>query len=206
MRIAEPHPFVETDAVALTENGYAITVHGALPYVGREQKIRIDRALRFSAEATLLDAEPAVPEAIDRESDLLEPSRRVGERLDVEGRMRGRRRRGTPRSTSNGAHVDPMSIEEAIEGGQPDYGRACSSIPAEAPAGQRERHHARSGRARRRRLRERRRERDAGGPRPTAAAIPRRLAGVAAGAAAAAVGVPRAQTTRDRRARWHSRR
>ena len=133
VRIAEPHPFVETDAVAWTENGYAITVHGALPYVGREQKIRIDRALRFSAEATLLDAEPAVAEPIDRESDLLEPSRRVGERLDVEGRMRGRRRRGTPRSTSNGAHVDPMSIEEAIEGGQPDYGHD-EPAPSEAPA------------------------------------------------------------------------
>jgi hypothetical protein len=133
VRIAEPHPFVETDAVAWTENGYAITVHGALPYVGREQKIRIDRALRFSAEATLLDAEPAVAEPIDRESDLLEPSRRVGERLDVEGRMRGRRRRGTPRSTSNGVHVDPMSIEEAIEGGQPDYGHD-EPAPSEAPA------------------------------------------------------------------------
>ncbi len=133
VRIAEPHPFVETDGVAWTENGYAITVHGALPYVGREQKIRIDRALRFSAEATLLDAEPAVADPIDRESDLLEPSRRVGERLDVEGRMRGRRRRGTPRSTSNGAHVDPMSIEEAIEGGQPDYGNDAP-VPAEAPA------------------------------------------------------------------------
>jgi ribonuclease G len=133
VRIAEPHPFVETDAVAWTENGYAITVHGALPYVGREQRIRIDRALRFSAEATLLDAEPAVAEPIDRESDLLEPSRRVGERLDVEGRMRGRRRRGTPRSTSNGAHVDPMSIEEAIEGGQPDFGHD-EPTPAEAPA------------------------------------------------------------------------
>jgi ribonuclease G len=132
VRIAEPHPFVETDAVAWTENGYAITVRGALPYVGREQKIRIDRALRFSAEATLLDAEPAVPEAIDRESDLLEPSRRVGERLDVEGRMRGRRRRGTPRSTSNGAHVDPMSIEEAIEGGQPDFGHD-EPTPVSAP-------------------------------------------------------------------------
>jgi ribonuclease G len=133
VRIAEPHPFVETDGVAWTENGYAITVHGALPYVGREQKIRIDRALRFSAEATLLDAEPAVAEPIDRESDLLEPSRRVGERLDVEGRTRGRRRRGTPRSTSNGAHVDPMSIEEAIEGGQPDYGHD-EPTPSEAPA------------------------------------------------------------------------
>jgi ribonuclease G len=133
VRIAEPHPFVETDAVAWTDTGYAITVHGALPYVGREQRIRIDRALRFSAEATLLDAEPAVPEAIDRESDLLEPSRRVGERLDVEGRMRGRRRRGTPRSTSNGAHVDPMSIEEAIEGGQPDFGHD-EPTPASAPA------------------------------------------------------------------------
>ena len=133
VRIGEPHPFVETDAVAWLETGYAITVKGALPYVGKQQRVRIDRALRFSAEASLLDAEPAVPEAIDRESDLLEPSRRVGERLDVEGRMRGRRRRGTPRATTNGAHVDPMSIEEAIEGGAPDYGNDAPA-PSETPA------------------------------------------------------------------------
>ncbi len=133
VRIGEPHPFVETDAVAWLETGYAITVKGALPYVGKQQRVRIDRALRFSAEASLLDAEPAVPEAVDRESDLLEPSRRVGERLDVEGRMRGRRRRGTPRATTNGAHVDPMSIEEAIEGGAPDYGNDAPA-PSETPA------------------------------------------------------------------------
>ena len=133
VRIGEPHPFVETDAVAWLDTGYAITVKGALPYVGKQQRVRIDRALRFSAEASLLDAEPAVPEAIDRESDLLEPSRRVGERLDVEGRMRGRRRRGTPRATTNGAHVDPMSIEEAIEGGTPDYGNDAPA-PSETPA------------------------------------------------------------------------
>ncbi len=140
VRIGEPHPFVETDAVAWLETGYAITVKGALPYVGKQQRVRIDRALRFSAEASLLDAEPAVPEAVDRESDLLEPSRRVGERLDVEGRMRGRRRRGTPRATTNGAHVDPMSIEEAIEGGAPDYGTDAPApsethAAAKAPVG-----------------------------------------------------------------------
>jgi ribonuclease G len=133
LRIGEPHPFVETDAVAWLETGYAITVHGALPYVGKEQRIQIERALRFSAEARLLDAEPAVAEAIDRESDLLEPARRVGERLDVEGRTRGRKRRGTPKSTSNGQHVDPMSIEEAIEGGTPDYGDDPPEV-VEAPA------------------------------------------------------------------------
>ena len=160
VRIGEPHPFVETDAVAWLDTGYAITVKGALPYVGKQQRVRIDRALRFSAEASLLDAEPAVPEAVDRESDLLEPSRRVGERLDVEGRMRGRRRRGTPRATSNGAHVDPMSIEEAIEGGTPDYGN-------DAPAPERDarrseglgRRRPRRGRARRRPRRRRRRGR-----------------------------------------------
>ncbi len=137
VRIGEPHPFVETDGVAWLESGYAITVHGALPYVGKEQRVKIERALRFSAEATLLDAEPALPEAVDRESDLLEPARRVGERLDVEGKTRGRRRRGTPRSTSNGEHVDPMSIEEAIEGGLPDYGD--DPVPAVAATHERRR-------------------------------------------------------------------
>ena len=155
VRIAEPHPFVETDAVAWTENGYAITVHGALPYVGREQKIRIDRALRFSAEATLLDAEPAVPEAIDRESDLLEP---------VAARRRAPRRRG-PHARPPPPRDAALDLERRPR--RPDVdrgghrGRAARLRARRADAGrgarrQRERHHARPGRARRRRLRERR--------------------------------------------------
>jgi ribonuclease G len=144
VRIGEPHPFVETDAVAWLESGYAITVHGALPYVGKEQRIQIERALRFSAEARLLDAEPALAEPIDRESDLLEPARRVGERLDVEGKTRGRRRRGTPKSTSNGEHVDPMSIEEAIEGGAPDYGDDPPETPLPPVAATHERRRSQS--------------------------------------------------------------
>ncbi|MEO9176000.1 MAG: ribonuclease E/G, partial [Gaiellales bacterium] len=144
VRIGEPHPFVETDAVAWLESGYAITVRGALPYVGKEQRIQIDRALRFSAEAKLLDAEPAVAEPVDRESDLLEPARRVGERLDVEGKTRGRRRRGTPKSTSNGEHVDPISIEEAIEGGAPDFGHDAPELPVPAVAATHERRRSQS--------------------------------------------------------------
>ena len=49
----------------------------------------------LTAYAALLDAEPVAPpeEPVDRESDILEPARRVGERVDVEGRVRRQQKR-----------------------------------------------------------------------------------------------------------------
>jgi ribonuclease G len=106
--ILEPHRFVETDAVSRLSAGYEVQVVGGLPYVGTTQRLRIERATRFAAQAALLDVEPARPvapaaprpaveeidgEAEDKVSDILEPERRVGERLDVEGRVRRQKRR-----------------------------------------------------------------------------------------------------------------
>jgi ribonuclease G len=106
--ILEPHRFVETDAVSRLSAGYEVQVVGGLPYVGTTQRLRIERATRFAAQAALLDVEPARPvapapprpaveeldgEVEDKVSDILEPERRVGERLDVEGRVRRQKRR-----------------------------------------------------------------------------------------------------------------
>ncbi|MDX6564180.1 MAG: ribonuclease, partial [Gaiellales bacterium] len=107
--ILEPHRFVETDAVSRLSAGYEVQVVGGLPYVGSTQRLRIERATRFAAQAALLDVEPARPvapppprptvedidpdEVVDKVSDILEPERRVGERLDVEGRVRRQKRR-----------------------------------------------------------------------------------------------------------------
>ena len=106
--ILEPHRFVETDAVSRLSAGYEVQVVGGLPYVGTTQRLRIERATRFAAQAALLDVEPARPvappaprptvedvdgEVVDKVSDILEPERRVGERLDVEGRVRRQKRR-----------------------------------------------------------------------------------------------------------------
>jgi ribonuclease G len=106
--ILEPHRFVETDAVSRLSAGYEVQVVGGLPYVGTTQRLRIERATRFAAQAVLLDVEPARPvapaplprvaedgdaEIEDKVSDILEPERRVGERVDVEGRVRRQKRR-----------------------------------------------------------------------------------------------------------------
>ena len=108
--VLEPHRFVETDAVSRLSAGYEVQVIGGLPYVGSTQRLRIERATRFAAQAALLDVEPMrapAPSAprpaaddsdgdvLDRVSDILEPERRVGERLDVEGRVRRQKRRTT---------------------------------------------------------------------------------------------------------------
>ncbi|MDP9259583.1 MAG: Rne/Rng family ribonuclease, partial [Actinomycetota bacterium] len=106
--ILEPHRFAEADAVSRLSAGYEVQVIGGLPYVGTTQRVRIERATRFAAQAALLDVEPARPaapsaprptvedvdgEIVDKVSDILEPERRVGERLDVEGRVRRQKRR-----------------------------------------------------------------------------------------------------------------
>ncbi len=93
--IEEPHMYVETDAIGRLESGYVVVVAGSVPYLGEKHRVRIERATRTAAYAVLLDAEPVAPpeEPVDRESDILEPARRVGERVDVEGRVRRQQKR-----------------------------------------------------------------------------------------------------------------
>jgi predicted RNA-binding protein with TRAM domain len=118
--IAEPHMYAETDAIARLESGYVVVVAGAGPYIGEEHRVRLDRVTRTAAYATLLDAPPMIAVHVppgDRESDILEPQRRVGERIDIEGRVKRQRRRGGGESRKetrqNGAApVEPAALED----------------------------------------------------------------------------------------------
>ncbi len=98
VKISEPHMYNITDGVARVDGGYPVVVGGAIGYVGQQHKVRIDRATRTVAYATLLDAKPTAidlpPEPGDYE--LPEFDREVGERLELEQRTRPRTRRKTP--------------------------------------------------------------------------------------------------------------
>jgi ribonuclease G len=173
--ILEPHRFAETDAVSRLSAGYEVQIIGGLPYVGTTQRVRVERATRFAAQAALLDVEPARPvapnaprpasadgaeaEVLDRVSDILEPERRVGERLDVEGRVRRQKRRATTeqrrdrqKSAGSGGGGRPTAKKTAAVSSESDgAGEAQSGEPrtgedAEAAAKRRRR---RGGRGRR---------------------------------------------------------
>ena len=95
VKIAEPHMYNTTDGVARVDGGYPVVVGGAIGYVGQEHKVRIDRATRTMAFATLLDAKPTAIELPPEPGDyeLPEFDREVGERLELEQRTRRPRTR-----------------------------------------------------------------------------------------------------------------
>ncbi len=97
LEIAEPHMFQAADAVAFLEGGYRIVVAGSGPYLGERHTVRIDHADRHEAIATLLSSKPVseveMLALIDRRTDIHEPERRLGERVDLEDRSRRRQRR-----------------------------------------------------------------------------------------------------------------
>ena len=99
VKISEPHMYNTTDGVARMNGGYAVVVGGAIGYIGQEHRVRIDRASRTGAYATLLDAKTT---AIELEPEpeysyeLPEMEREVGERLELEQRTKPRRTRRTP--------------------------------------------------------------------------------------------------------------
>ena len=74
-------------------------IGGAIGYIGQDHRIRIDRASRTGAFATLLDAKTTAfelePEP-EYSYELPEMEREVGERLELEERTRPRRTRRTP--------------------------------------------------------------------------------------------------------------
>ncbi len=104
LKIAEPHMFNLSDGVARV-GSYPVIVGGAINYVGEEHRVRIDRATRSIAYATLLDAKPSSIELPPEpgEFELPEFDREVGERLELEERTRGRRRRTSTTTTSKPA-------------------------------------------------------------------------------------------------------
>jgi ribonuclease G len=119
--ISEPHMFNLSDGVARL-NGYQVVVGGAISYVGQEHRVRIDRATRSVAFATLLDAKPAAIELPPEPGDFELPDfdREIGERLELEERTRGRRRRTgttTLKSKSPAADKEAASAPEVVEAG-----------------------------------------------------------------------------------------
>ena len=142
--ILEPHRFVETDAVSRLSAGYEVQVVGGLPYVGTTQRLRIERATRFAAQAVLLDVEPARPVAPAAPPRIAEERRARGQGLRHP-------RAGAPRRRA--------------------AGRRGPRAPPEAPHGRRAAPRARPLRRRwqRRRRRARRRQgQGRGGARATA--------------------------------------
>jgi ribonuclease G len=120
LKITEPHMFNLSDGVARLDGGYTVVVGGAISYVGQEHRVRIDRATRTTAYATLLDAKPAPIELPPEpgEFELPDFDREVGERLELEERTRGRRRRVST-TTSTGrrstAAKESAADEEAAD-------------------------------------------------------------------------------------------
>ncbi len=115
VKISEPHMYNLTDGVARLDGGYPVVVGGAIGYVGQQHKVRIDRATRTAAYASLLDAKPTAidlpPEPGDYE--LPEFDREVGDRLELEQRTRPRTRRKTPAKTT--AAVSSTATDEAAD-------------------------------------------------------------------------------------------
>ncbi len=127
VKISEPHMYNLTDGVARLDGGYPVVVGGAIGYVGQQHKVRIDRATRTAAYASLLDAKPTAidlpPEPGDYE--LPEFDREVGDRLELEARTRPRTRRKTPAKTT--AAVSSTATDEAADAEPTD------EAPAEKP-------------------------------------------------------------------------
>ena len=116
LRIDEPHMFNLSDGVARL-NGYQVIVGGAISYVGQEHRVRIDRATRTIAYATLLDAKPAPIELPPEpgEFELPDFDREVGERLELEERTRGRRRRTATTTATSGTRRKAGAEEDAAD-------------------------------------------------------------------------------------------
>ena len=116
LRIDEPHMFNLSDGVARL-NGYQVIVGGAISYVGQEHRVRIDRATRTIAYASLLDAKPAPIELPPEpgEFELPDFDREVGERLELEERTRGRRRRTATTTATSGTRRKAGAAEDAAD-------------------------------------------------------------------------------------------
>jgi ribonuclease G len=133
VRISEPHMYNTTDGVARINGGYGVVVGGAIGYIGQEHRVRIDRASRTGAFATLLDAKATAivlePEP-EYSYELPEMEREVGERLELEERTKPRRTRRAPAKTKD-APKDGAKDEAATDDGK------AEEPPAKKPAARR---------------------------------------------------------------------
>jgi ribonuclease G len=127
LELAEPHMFQAADAVAFLEGGFRIVVAGGGPYLGERHRLRIDHVDRHEAIASLLDAQP-VTEAemlalIDRRTDIHEPERRIGERVDLEDRGRRRQRKPAAKKPAAGGDVTGPARRDDDDGDAPSTSR-----------------------------------------------------------------------------------
>jgi ribonuclease G len=116
VRISEPHMYNTTDGVARINGGYGVVVGGAIGYIGQEHRVRVDRASRTGAFASLLDAKPTAIELepeLEYSYELPEMDREVGERLELEERTRPRRTRRTPTTNAKDESKDGAATDEA---------------------------------------------------------------------------------------------
>ena len=108
--LAEPHMYQAADAVALLDGGYRLVVAGAGPYLGERHTVKVERVGRLEGHAVLLSASPISEEEMirmtDPKSDVHEPPRMVGERVDLEERKRKGKRSRTPSRTIETPSVD----------------------------------------------------------------------------------------------------
>ncbi|MDX6552445.1 MAG: ribonuclease, partial [Gaiellales bacterium] len=116
LRIAEPHMFNMSDGVARL-NGYPVVIGGAINYVGQDHRVRIERAMKTMAFATLLDAKPMPIELPPEPGDLELPDldREAGDRLELEDRTRGRRPRRTTTTPSRSRKPKEATDDTADE-------------------------------------------------------------------------------------------
>jgi ribonuclease G len=115
LKISEPHTFNLTDGVARV-GGYPVVVGGAITYVGQEHRVRIERASKTVAYATLLDARAMAIELPQDPAgfEIPEFDREIGERLELDDRTRGRRRR-TPAKKAEPKPEEAAAIAETPE-------------------------------------------------------------------------------------------
>jgi len=130
LKISEPHMYNTTDGVGRVDGGYGIVVGGAIGYVGQEHRIRIERATRTGAFATLLDAKPTAfqlePEP-EYSYELPELEREVGDRLELEQRTKPRRTRQTAAKSRTAKGKEEPKAEAAV---QEEAGEAPAKKPA----------------------------------------------------------------------------
>jgi ribonuclease G len=98
VKIEEPHMYNEDDGVAKID-GYLIGVEGAGRNIGQQKLVRIDRVGRSSAEASLVDVNPA-PGADDDDDDDDSPEKPKRTRR---GRRGGRGRAKKPETAETSA-------------------------------------------------------------------------------------------------------
>jgi ribonuclease G len=130
VKISEPHMYNTTDGVARLNGGYGVVIGGAIGYIGQDHRIRIDRASRTGAFATLLDAKTTAfelePEP-EYSYELPEMEREVGERLELEERSRPRRTRRAPATKAKDGAKDEAKADDA----------KAEETPAKKPAARR---------------------------------------------------------------------